>query len=137
MTILSAVPNSVLWLESTEEVNARLRNLAEQCGVSPERLIFARKKPNPQHVARYALADLFLDTFPYGAHTTAADALWMGTPVLTLPGLSFASRVCSSLVSAAGIGELICIDLGAWTAKAIELGTKSQGVGWPQAKAGG
>ena len=123
MTILSAVPNGVLWLlESTEEVNARLRNLAEQCGVSPERLIFARKKPNPQHVARYALADLFLDTFPYGAHTTAADALWMGTPVLTLPGSSFASRVCSSLVSAAGIGELICIDLGAYTAKAVELG---------------
>jgi predicted O-linked N-acetylglucosamine transferase (SPINDLY family) len=123
MTILSAVPNSVLWLlESTGEVNARLRNLAEHCGVSPERLIFARKKPNPQHVARYALADLFLDTFPYGAHTTAADALWMGTPVLTLPGLSFASRVCSSLVSAAGIAELICANLGAYVAKAVELG---------------
>jgi predicted O-linked N-acetylglucosamine transferase (SPINDLY family) len=99
-----------------------LRNLAQHNGVSPERLIFAKKKLNPQHLARYALADLFLDTFPYGAHTTAADALWMGVPVLTVPGQSFASRVCSSLVSAAGIGDLICKDLGAYTAKAVELG---------------
>ncbi len=123
MTILLAVPNSVLWLlESTGEVSSRLRNLAAQTGVSPERLIFGQKKSNPPHLARYALADLFLDTFPYGAHTTAADALWMGVPVLTVPGLSFASRVCSSLVSAAGIGDMICNDLGAYAAKAIELG---------------
>ncbi len=131
MTILSAVPNSVLWLlETTADVSARLRTLAQQNGVSPDRLIFAKKKMNPQHLARYALADLFLDTFPYGAHTTAADALWMGVPVLTVPGQSFASRVCSSLTKAAGIGDLICSDLGAYAAKAIELG------GNPQALAG-
>ncbi len=123
MTILSAVPNSVLWLlENTGEIASRLRNLAQQSGISPERLIFARRKINTQHVARYALADLFLDTFPYGSHTTAADALWMGVPVLTMPGHSFASRVCSSLVSAAGIGSLICSDFGAYVAKAVDLG---------------
>jgi predicted O-linked N-acetylglucosamine transferase (SPINDLY family) len=127
MTILSAVPNSVLWLlESTAEVSSRLRNLAQHNGVSPDRLIFAKKKINPEHLARYPLADLFLDTFPYGAHTTAADALWMGVPVLTVPGQSFASRVCSSLISAAGIGELICSDLGAYAAKAVELGRNPQ-----------
>ena len=127
MTILSAVPNSVLWLlESTADVSSRLRNLAQHSGVSPDRLIFAKKKINPQHLARYALADLFLDTFPYGAHTTAADALWMGVPVLTVPGQSFASRVCSSLIGAAGIGDLICSDLGAYAAKAIELGRNPQ-----------
>jgi predicted O-linked N-acetylglucosamine transferase (SPINDLY family) len=127
MTILSGVPNSVLWLlESTAEVSSRLRNLAQHNGVSPDRLIFAKKKINPEHLARYALADLFLDTFPYGAHTTAADALCMGVPVLTVPGQSFASRVCSSLVSAAGIADLICKDFGAYAAKAIELGGNPQ-----------
>jgi predicted O-linked N-acetylglucosamine transferase (SPINDLY family) len=127
MAILSAVPNSVLWLlESTADISSHLRSLAQQNGVSPDRLIFAKKKINPQHLARYALADLFLDTFPYGAHTTAADALWMGVPVLTAPGHSFASRVCSSLIRAAGIGDLVCSDLGAYEAKAIELGRNPQ-----------
>ena len=125
MNILAQVPEGVLWLlGGTEDTNARLRNCAKQSGISPERLIFATKKPNPEHLARYALADLFLDTFPYGAHTTAADAMWMGVPVLTVPGKSFASRVCSSLVTAAGIGEMVCEDQGHYVARAVELGRR-------------
>lgn len=125
MNILTQVPDGVLWLlGGTEDTNARLRNSAKQSGISPERLIFATKKPNPEHLARYALADLFLDTFPYGAHTTAADAMWMGVPVLTLPGKSFASRVCSSLVTAAGIGEMVCKDQDHYIVRAIELGRR-------------
>lgn len=122
MTILSRSPGSVLWLLSAaEDTHARLRDLAAEKGVSRERLIFAAKKPNPDHLARYPLADLFLDTHPYGAHTTAADALWMGVPVLTVPGKSFASRVCSSLAHAAGIGELACPTKEIYVARAIEL----------------
>ncbi len=121
--ILAGVKDSVLWLlGGSGDTVARLRQLAEENGVSGGRLIFAQKKPNPLHLARYQLADLFLDTFPYGAHTTAADSLWMGVPVLTRRGLGFASRVCSSVVSAAGLGELVCDDQRAYVAKAIELG---------------
>ncbi len=109
IAILQQVPGSVLWLLSANrETDDRLRQLVAKSGIAPDRLIFAEKKPNPQHLARYVLADLFLDTFPYGAHTTASDAMWMGTPVLTYPGNSFASRVCASLVHAAGIGDFVC-----------------------------
>jgi predicted O-linked N-acetylglucosamine transferase (SPINDLY family) len=122
MSILSAVPDSVLWLfGGAGDTNDRLRGVAREAGVAAERLIFAEKKANPQHVARYALADLFLDTFPYGSHTTAADALWMGLPVLTYPGRSFASRVCASLVHAAGIGELACASREQYAAMAVAL----------------
>ncbi|SDR56924.1 Predicted O-linked N-acetylglucosamine transferase, SPINDLY family [Rhizobiales bacterium GAS113] len=123
MTILKAVPDSVLWLLSgTTDTNERVRQIATQHGVAPERLIFAEKRANPEHLARYALADLFLDNLPYGAHTTAADAMWMGVPILTLTGRSFASRVCSSLVRAAGIAEMVCATPDAYVARAIELG---------------
>lgn len=91
--------------------------------LAPERLIFAGKKANPDHLARYVLADLFLDNMPYGAHTTAADSLWMGVPVVTVPGRSFASRVCASLVTAAGIPEMICRDGDDYVAKAVALAT--------------
>ena len=127
MTILGQVPGSVLWLlGGDDDTNARLRGLAQQKGVAPERLIFAAKKPNPEHLARYALADLFLDTFPYGAHTTAADAMWMGVPVLTTPGTSFATRVCASLAHAGGIGELVCPTPEIYVARAIELGRNAK-----------
>jgi predicted O-linked N-acetylglucosamine transferase (SPINDLY family) len=127
MTILGQVPGSVLWLlGGDDDTNARLRGLAEQKGVAPERLIFAAKKPNPEHLARYALADLFLDTFPYGAHTTAADAMWMGVPILTTPGTSFATRVCASLAHAGGIGELVCPTPEIYVARAIELGRNAK-----------
>ncbi|WP_232628396.1 O-linked N-acetylglucosamine transferase, SPINDLY family protein [Methylobacterium sp. Leaf118] len=123
MAILAGVPDSVLWLLSgTEETNERLRQAAAARGVAPERLVFADKRANPHHVARYALADLFLDTFPYGSHTTAADALWMGLPVLTLIGRSFAARVCASLVRAAGIGEMVCHSGDDYVARAIAYG---------------
>lgn len=124
MSILAQVPDGVLWLlAGGAETKDRLRQAAQAQGVAGHRLIFADKKANPDHVARFALADLFLDNAPYGAHTTAADALWMGVPVLTSPGRSFASRVCSSLVAAAGLPDMICPSNEAYVAKAVELGT--------------
>lgn len=122
MAILTATPGSYLWLlGGDEEANQRLRKAAEQGGVSPERLIFAAKTPNARHLARIALADLFLDTFPYGAHSTAGDALTVGLPVLTFPGKGFASRFCSSIVAAAGVPELICDSPEDYVRKAILL----------------
>jgi predicted O-linked N-acetylglucosamine transferase (SPINDLY family) len=109
MEILKRTPGSVLWLlNHAPETNERLGDYAEARGVARERIVFATKIANPYHMARYRLADLFLDTAPYGAHTTASDALWMGVPVLTLSGRSFASRVCGSLVRSAGLPELVC-----------------------------
>ncbi|TCQ05919.1 putative O-linked N-acetylglucosamine transferase (SPINDLY family) [Rhizobium sp. PP-F2F-G36] len=120
MAILAAVPGSVLWLlGASEPVNQRLRQLAIDHGVEPDRLIFAPKAPNAFHLARIGVADLFLDTFPYGAHSTAADAVTMGLPVLTLRGKGFASRFCGSILSAAGIPEMICETPDAYVAKAI------------------
>lgn len=123
MEILRQVPGSVLWLlKSCEEVENRLRALAGAAGVAPERLVFAPIVGNRDHLARYALADLFLDTLPYGAHTTASDALWMGVPVLTVPGRGFAARVCASLVHAAGLPEFVCDSTEAYVARAIAFG---------------
>ncbi len=123
MRILAEVPNSVLWLlGGPAPTNARLHQLAQKHGIAENRLIFAGKKPNPEHLARYPLADVFLDTFPYGAHTTAADAMWMGVPVLTVPGRGFASRVCASVVRAAGAGDLICPTADVYVTRAIEFG---------------
>jgi predicted O-linked N-acetylglucosamine transferase (SPINDLY family) len=120
MEILTAAPRSVLWiLAGSDAVDQHLRQLAEKAGVAPERIIFAPKAQNPNHLARIALADLFLDTFPYGAHSTAADALTMGLPVLTFPGKTFAARFCHSIVAAAGIPELICRDPEDYVARAI------------------
>jgi predicted O-linked N-acetylglucosamine transferase (SPINDLY family) len=122
LRILTGAPGSVLWLlESTPETHERLRAYAEARGVARERIVFAPKMANPAHLARYPLADLFLDTAPYGAHTTASDALWMGVPVLTLSGRSFASRVCGSLVRSAGLPELVCEDPEIYVAEAIAL----------------
>lgn len=123
MEILAGTPNSVLWLlAGPEDVNERLRQVAVQKGIAPERLIFAQKAGNPQHLARIGLADLFLDTFPYGAHSTAADALTMGLPIVTVPGNGFASRFCASIVTSAGIPEMIATDPADYVAKAIALG---------------
>ena len=124
MQILQDVPGSVLWLlEGLSTTNERLREYAARHGIEPERIVFARKLTNPYHLARYALADLFLDTSPYGAHTTASDALWMGVPVVTLCGRSFASRVCASLVTAAGFPDLVCRSSDDYVARAVELAT--------------
>ena len=123
LMILAAVPGSVLWLlTGTEGTNARLVAYAEARGIAGQRLIFAPKLANPHHLARYPLADLMLDSTPYGAHTTASDALFMGVPVLTVSGRSFASRVCGSLTRSAGLPDLVTENLEDYVAKAIELG---------------
>jgi predicted O-linked N-acetylglucosamine transferase (SPINDLY family) len=123
LTILGRVPNSVLWLlSSNETTEQRLKDFAHNFGISPDRLIFAPKLANPEHLARYPLADLFLDTAPYGAHTTASDALWMGVPLLTMSGRSFASRVCGSLVRAAGMPDLDCASPSEFVDRAVAMG---------------
>lgn len=122
MAILTATPGSYLWLlGGDEEANERLKVMATQSGVDAGRLIFAAKTPNARHLARIALADLFLDTFPYGAHSTAGDALTVGLPVLTFPGKGFASRFCASIVAAAGADDLICADPNDYVRKAVEF----------------
>jgi predicted O-linked N-acetylglucosamine transferase (SPINDLY family) len=122
IAILSRTPDSVLWLlSSAPETEERLTAYAAERGIDRSRLIFAPKQPNALHMARYPLADLFLDTSPYGAHTTASDALWMGVPVLTLSGRSFAARVCGSLVRAAGLPELVCTDPADYVELAVAL----------------
>jgi predicted O-linked N-acetylglucosamine transferase (SPINDLY family) len=123
LMILARVPGSVLWLlGSTDAAQERLRKHAAERGIEPARIVFAAKLANPHHLARYVLADLFLDTTPYGAHTTASDALWMGVPILTLGGRSFASRVCGSLVRSAGLPELACTTAEEFVERAVALG---------------
>ena len=105
--ILQRVPGSVLWLLVPQPgIQATLRAQAVARGIAPERMIFAPFVPPTEHLARLPLADLFLDTFPYGAHTTCSDALWMGLPVLTQVGRSFSARVAASLLAAVGLPEL-------------------------------
>lgn len=124
LAVLREVEGSCLWLlDYGETTNARLRAYAEAHGVDGARLVFAPKIINPLHMARIALADLVLDTAPYGAHTTASDALWMGVPVLTIAGRSFAARVCASLVHAAGLPDMVCESPEAYIQKAIALAT--------------
>ncbi|HEY0121653.1 MAG TPA: glycosyl transferase [Rhizobium sp.] len=130
MKILVGTPGSVLWLlTGGDDVDQRLRQGAENAGIAPERLIFAPKAPNAKHLARIALADLFLDTFPYGAHSTAADALTMGLPILTFPGKSFAARFCHSIVAAAGVPELICSGPQTYIEKAIGFANDPKSLG--------
>ena len=122
LEILRRTPGSVLWLlDPGAETVERLAAYAAERGVDRSRIVVAAKLANPYHLARYPLADLFLDSFPYGAHTTASDALWMGVPVLTMSGRSFASRVCGSLVRAAGLPELVCDSPQAFVERALEL----------------
>lgn len=123
MRVLIAVPDSVLWLfEDNPSAARNLKNEAQRRGVHPDRIIFAQKLPLTQHLARYRLADLFLDTLPYSAHTTASDALWMGLPVLTCLGKSFAGRVAASLLKTINLPELIATDMTQYEALAIDLG---------------
>jgi predicted O-linked N-acetylglucosamine transferase (SPINDLY family) len=123
MRILNAVPGSVLWLLANDSDSiARLRGAAETQGVDPARLVFGPSLPSAQHLVRHRLADLFLDTLPYNAHTTASDALWAGLPVLTQLGQAFAGRVAASLLNAVGLPEMITRDAAAYEALAIALG---------------
>ena len=122
MRLLSQLPGSVLWLfQANDHVAARLKAEAAKQGVDPARLIFAPRRDLPDHLARHDCADLFLDTLPYNAHTTASDALWAGLPVLTCLGHTFAGRVAASLLSAVGLPELITHSLAEYEALALEL----------------
>jgi predicted O-linked N-acetylglucosamine transferase (SPINDLY family) len=123
LELLGAVPQSVLWLrDAASQTAARLRATARHHGVQPERLVFAPFLESlDQHVARLPLADLFLDTLPYNAHSSAAEALWAGVPVITCRGRTFAGRVGASLLAAAGLPELICSDLAEYRRRALEL----------------
>lgn len=122
MRILQAVEGSVLWLlEDNPSVVKNLRREAQARGVAPERLVFAPRMELSEHLARHRLADLFLDTLPCNAHTTASDALWTGLPVLTCLGQSFASRVAASLLHAVGMPELVTDNQADYEALAIAL----------------
>jgi len=125
MKILADVPGSVLWLLASPpgtSTDANLRRAAQAAGIDARRLVFAPKIAHAQHLARYAHADLFLDSNPYNAHTTASDALWAGCPVLTHPGATFAARVAGSLNHHLGLTELNAASDQAYVALAITLG---------------
>jgi predicted O-linked N-acetylglucosamine transferase (SPINDLY family) len=125
--LLQKVPGSVLWMsKSREEVEQNLRREAEARGVDPVRLIFAPRVSIADHLARHRIADLFLDTLPYNAHTTASDALWTGLPLVTCPGRSFQSRVAGSLLHAMRLPELICGNLEEYEALALRLATNPE-----------
>lgn len=124
MRILAAVPGSVLWLrEDDAAASANLRAAAAERGIDPTRLVMAGRIDHADHLGRHALADLFLDTLPYNAHTTACDALGAGLPVLTRAGQAFAGRVAASLLHAVGLPELVVGSQAAFEAQAIALAT--------------
>jgi predicted O-linked N-acetylglucosamine transferase (SPINDLY family) len=120
---LSQVERSVLWLpEHHPSATRNLRREAGARGIDSSRLIFAAPVPSPAgHLARLKLADLFLDTLPYNAHSTANDALWAGLPVLTCLGGSFAGRVAASLLKTIGLQELVADSLSSYEALALKL----------------
>jgi predicted O-linked N-acetylglucosamine transferase (SPINDLY family) len=122
MALLRELPGSVLWLIAfNKEAPVRLKAMAKAQGVDPARLIVGPQLPPNDHLARLGRADLFLDTHPCAAHTTASDALWAGVPVLTLAGQVFQSRVAASLLTALGLEELITDSLPAYHAMAKRL----------------
>jgi len=124
MRLLKAVEGSVLWLyRDNRHAEANLRNEAAARGIDPSRLVFAGPLPHGDHLARHRVADLFLDTLPYNAHTTASDALWAGIPVLTCRGKAFAGRVAASLLTAVGLSELVTQNLDEYESLALRLAT--------------
>lgn len=129
MHILHATPGSVLWLLEDNQFAARnLHKEAEKRGIHADRIIFAKRMLLPQHLARHHHADLFLDTFPYNAHTTASDALWSGLPLLTYLGESFPERVAASLLFTIGLPELVALDLKEYEEIAIALANRPQAI---------
>ncbi len=128
MRLLEKVDGSVLWLTSSNEWAERnLQDEAEKRGINRERLVFAQRVEHlSEHLARHRLADLFVDTFHYNAHVTAADALWAGLPVVTRLGNQFAARVAASLLNAVGLQELITESDEAYEALALELAMNNE-----------
>src|SRR5258708_4249231 len=124
MRLLGAVEGSVLWLLPANcDAPENLRREAAARGIDPARLVLAERLKLPEHLALHRLGDLFVDTLPYNAHTTASDALWAGLPLLTCRGDSFVGRVAASLLYAAGLPELVTRDLGEYEALALRLAT--------------
>jgi predicted O-linked N-acetylglucosamine transferase (SPINDLY family) len=124
--VLRAVPGATLWLLAAREgADDRLGAAARDAGVDPARLVFMPKLPHAEYLARYRHADLFLDTTPYNAHTTASDAIWAGCPVLTTPGETFASRVAASLNAHLGMPALNAVDDAAFVEIAVRVGRDS------------
>jgi protein O-GlcNAc transferase len=122
MKLLGGVEGSVLWLlEENPAATRNLKNEAQARGVASDRLIFALRLPPEEHLARHRLADLFLDTLPYNAHTTASDALWAGLPIVTCLGETFPGRVAASLLNAVGLPELVTTSLDDYQALALKL----------------
>ncbi|MBB5206474.1 putative O-linked N-acetylglucosamine transferase (SPINDLY family) [Inhella inkyongensis] len=123
LRILQRVPNSVLWLLADNRWSeANLKAAAAAAGIEAQRLIFAPRVAPPDYLARFALADLVLDTFPYNAGTTASDCLWAGAPILTLSGRSYISRMCGSLLTAVGLPDLITENLADYERLAVQIG---------------
>ena len=122
MRLLHGVPGSVLWLSPGEDIAmANLRREAAARGIAAHRLVFAEHVPLPEHLARHAHADLFLDTTPHSAGTTANDALLMGVPVLTCAGETMASRAAGSQLHAIGLPELVTDSLAEYESRALAL----------------
>jgi protein O-GlcNAc transferase len=122
MRLLRGVDGSVLWLlHDFDGTEANLCREAAERGIDPTRIVFAARMAPDDHLARHRLADLFLDTLPYNAHTTASDALWAGLPVITCRGESFAGRVAASLLHAAGLGDLVTSSLEEYELLALKL----------------
>ena len=122
MKLLREIPGSLLWLlEDSSEAKRRLRQAAQASGVDAGRLVFAARVAPAEHLARHRLADLFLDTLPYNAHTTASDALWAGLPLLTCVGNTFAGKVAGSLLRAIGLPELVTPNLHDYETLAFKL----------------
>jgi predicted O-linked N-acetylglucosamine transferase (SPINDLY family) len=120
--LLAQIEGSVLWLMQDDQTSAdNLRREAGARGIASERLVFATQQPLAEHLARHAAADLFLDTLPCNAHTTASDALWAGLPVLTARGTTFPGRVAASLLTAVGLREMVAPDLEQYEARALEF----------------
>ena len=122
MRLLQAVPGAVLWVRSDNQWAVdNLRREVEARGVASDRLIVAGRCPLPEHLARFRLADLFLDTLPYTAHSTAVDALWAGLPVLTCRGATFVGRIATSLLHAVGLPDLVTDTFEQYEATALRL----------------
>ena len=126
MRILNIVDKSVLWLLEDNSIAVKnLRKEAKKRKIDPSRIIFAKRMSMTNHFARHKCADLFIDTFPYGAHTTCSDSLWAGLPIVTLMGKSFASRVASSLLNAINLEELVTSTEKEYEKLIIELANNS------------